>query len=92
MKGKTARKEKNMGTKEMQECSEKDSCRTTMKVLREHFKVQKLNLDEQKLELEKVKLKANYMKSPFKCDTCYKGFKEEAIFNLHMVKHTEVGH
>lgn len=58
--------------------------------MNENFKVQKLSLEERKLELEKVKLKANYIKSPFKCDTCFKGFKVEATYTAHMLKHTEV--
>lgn len=32
----------------------------------------------------------NYIESPFKCELCYKGFRERVTYDKHMKKHDPV--
>ncbi|KPJ07593.1 hypothetical protein RR48_11149 [Papilio machaon] len=46
-----------------------------------------LTEEEQRLELLERATSDNYLKSPYKCEKCYKGFVDPQAFTNHMEKH-----
>ncbi|KPJ13063.1 Zinc finger protein 57 [Papilio machaon] len=49
-----------------------------------------LTEEEQRLELLERATSDNYLKSPYKCEKCYKGFVDPQAFTNHMEKHEKV--